>query len=103
MIKREVTQMTTVYCRRNKDNNLDFYIKEKQKEYFLFSQKPYRGLEAFFKKGVSLDIAINHGKGKGDSRMHKVMSKLPAYIRYIEKEYEIAFFEQSKRRLYKTA
>ena len=94
--------MTTVYCRRNKGNNLDFYIKNKETEYFLFSQRVYRGLESFFEKGVSLDNAINHRKGKGDSRIHKVMTKLPAYIRYIEKEYEIAFFEQSKRRLSKT-
>ena len=95
--------MTTVYCIRNKGNNLDFYIKNKETEFFLFSQRLYKGVEKYFRKGVSLNKAIDHSKCWDDYRIHRVMSKLPAYIRYIEKEYEIAFFEQSKRRLSKTA
>lgn len=91
--------MTTVYCKRNKNEMLDFYIEEKGEKYYLFPQKPYKGVENYYKKGVSLEKAINHGLCGKDHMIHKVMSKLPAYIRYVEKEYGIAVFEQSKRKL----
>ena len=91
--------MTRVYCRRNEVNTLDFYIADKDCEYYLFSQKAYLGVEKYFKNGVVLDNAINHSKGRSDYMIHKIMSKIPLYIKYVEKEYGIAFLEQSKRRL----
>ena len=90
--------MAKIYCRHN-HSNLDFFIADRGKEYFLFTQKWHRGIEEYFKHGVALDRAINHSKSRSDRMIHKVKSKLPMQIRYIEKEYGIAFLEQSKRRL----
>lgn len=90
--------MAKIYCKAN-HSNLDFIITEKGTEYFLFTQKWHRGVEEYFKNGVALDNAIDHSKSRSDRMVHKVMSKLPMYIKYIEKEYGIAFLEQSKRRL----
>ena len=91
--------MTKVYCKRNDDNRLDFFIKERQggAYFFLFSQKWYRGVEEYFKDGVPLDEALRHGKTKRDFMVQKVKSKLPVYIRYIERESGIAFLEQNRR------
>lgn len=91
--------MARVYCRRNETNTLDFYVADKGCEYYLFSQKAYLGVEKHFRNGVSLSNAINHSKGRADYMIHKIMSKLPIYIKYVEKEYGIALLEQSKRRL----
>ena len=91
--------MTKIYCRRNGTNTLDFYVTNKGYEYYLFSQKVYLGVEKHFKNGVALNDAINHRKGRGDYMIHKTKSKLPIFIKYVEREYGIALLEQSKKRL----
>ena len=95
--------MTKIYCKRNNNNGLDFILKERRVEFYLFSQKWHRGVEEYFKDGVSLDEAIRHGKTRKDRMIHKVKTKLPMYIRHIEKESGMTFLEQSKRRLARAA
>lgn len=86
--------MAKIYCKRN-NNGLDFILKERGSEFFLFSQKWHRGVEEYFKDGRSLDEAIRHGKTRKDRMVHKVKSKLPAYIRYIEDESGMVFLRRS--------
>ena len=98
--------MTTIYCKRNgsEAQTLDFYVVKDREEFFLFSQKKiYAGLEKHYSRGVSLNDAINHSKGKTDYMIHKTMTKLPVYLRYVEKEYGITLLDQSKKRLRKAA
>ena len=89
--------MTTIYCRSN-SNKHDFYLNFEGYTYYLFSQ-PFRyGVDEFFKNGVKLDKAINHGIGRSDFAIHHTMDKLKAYIKYIETEYEVIILKQTKRK-----
>lgn len=90
--------MTTIYCKRS-NNALDFFITDKGNEYYMFSQRPYTGVEEYFKKGIALNNAIKHSKCGDNKMIHKTITKLPTYIKYIEKEYGIALLEQSKKKL----
>ena len=76
--------MTKIYCKENANGKIDFYIVTEGVHYFLFSQKRYK-------------------RGRSDYAIHRTMTKLPGYIKFIEKEYGIAVLNQSKRRLQEAA
>lgn len=95
--------MTTIYCKHNSNKKTDFYMIANGVHYYLFSQKSYCGVTKFYRNGVCLKDAINHKRGRSDYAIHKTMTKLPSYIRYIEKEYGIAVFDRSIRKLQEAA
>ena len=95
--------MTTIYCKQNSNEKTDFYMIADGVHYYLFSQKKYCGVMKYYRNGVCLKEAINHKRGRSDYAIHKTMTKLPGYIKYIEKEYGIAVLEQSKRKLQEAA
>ena len=72
---------------------------------FLTIRRNRRGRKSYPDRsnGVCLKDAINHKRGRSDYAIHKTMTKLPGYIKYIEKEYGIAVLEQSKRKLQEAA
>lgn len=90
--------MVKITCKTRSNQTLDFFLVDNRKEYYLFTQKRYRVVEEYFKNGVTLDEAIRHGKVKNNCRLHKVKSKLPVYIKYLESESGMAFLDQTKRR-----
>ena len=89
---------TRIYCEATDQGVHSFYLIQEGKEYFLFSQNYRRGVQKYFKDGVLLSQAINYSKTHNDCALMRTMSKIPTYIRYIEKEYEIEVFEQTKKR-----
>ena len=98
--------MNKIYCELNTRNTeqLDFYITTSDgRRIYLLSQKYYESLEDYFGNGVSLDDALDHSKGGCYISIHKVKSKLPAYIRYAEQEYGVAILNKTRRRLEKSA
>ena len=95
--------MTTIYCKQNSNGKTEFYMVANGVHYYLFSQKKYCGVTKFYRNGVCLKDAINHKRGRSDYAIHKTMTKLPSYIRYIEKEYGIAVFDRSIRKLQEAA
>ena len=89
---------TMIYCEPTQQGVHSFYIVTDGQEYYLFSQNYRKGVQEFFSKGVSLRESMNYSKTHNDSAVMRTMSKLPMYIRYIEKEYEIEILERTKKR-----
>lgn len=86
-----------VYCKPTSKGIHSFYLKSEGEEYFLFCQDYRAGVQDYFSRGVSLDDAYNYSKANHNSALIKTISKLPMYIRYVEKEYGIEVLEQTKK------
>lgn len=89
---------TMIYCKPTQQGVHSFYLVTGGEEYFLFSQNSRKGVQEYFSRGVTIDDSMKFAKTKNDSAIIRTMTKLPMYIRYIEKEYEIEVYEQTKRR-----
>ena len=87
-----------IICRTTAKDTTSFYITSGNKQYFLFNQPFRRSVKQFFQNGVQLERALDASHAYGNSALIRTMRKLPAYIRYIEKEEGVLFFEQSKRK-----
>ena len=87
-----------IYCETEKHGVHSFYLVTEGREYFLFNQNYRKGVQEYYNKGVPISLAINRSKSHNNSALVRTMTKLPMYIRYIEKEYGIEIFEQTKKR-----
>ena len=88
-----------IYCKTTQKGIHSFYLLQEGNEYFLFSQKYRKGVQEYFGRGgVYFDQSRNYAKSHNDAAIIRTMNKLPIYIKYIEKEYEIAVFNQTKKR-----
>ena len=86
-----------IYCVKKQGMHSFFMLQGKQK-YYLFCQNYRKGVQEYFCKGVSLNESIDYSKAHNDSAIMRTMSKLPMYIKYIEKEYGIEVFEKTKKK-----
>lgn len=86
-----------VVGRKGKDGTIHLYLGTEKREYFLFAQKYRPGIKEFFKNPVLLDRAMDFSKARYNAPLEKIMEKLPPSIHYIEKEYDVAVFNQTKR------
>lgn len=89
---------TTVCCRTTGKGIHTFYVLVGNNRYFLFNQNFKRGVDHYYGQGVSLKDAVAFSRAHGDRALIKTMSKIPNYIKYIEKEYDIEILEQTRRR-----
>ena len=89
-----------VFCVGAEDysGNQDFYIKADGNTYFLFRQSYRKGIQEYFGNGVDLSRALKYKWKKADTAIQRTVDKLPAYIKYVEKEYGIAILERTKKR-----
>ena len=46
----------------------------------------------------SINEAMNYAKSHNDTAIVRTMTKIPVYVKYIEREYDIAVFNQTKKR-----
>ena len=74
--------MAKVYCTA-KDDTHEFYLNANGCDYYLFSQNRRKSVDSFYRHGVYLEKAINHGIGRSDWAIHHTMDKLMNYIPYI--------------------
>jgi len=65
------------------------YLVVGNKEYYLFSQKYKKTVVDYYSKGVVLEKAMDFSRSKRNKGITKIMEKLPAYVRNIEREYDI--------------
>ncbi len=80
-----------------------FFLLGDQRPGILFLQKSYRrGVQNYFSKGVPSDESINFSKACHGNSVMWTMSKIPMYVKYIEREYEVEVFRQTKKRNRKT-
>lgn len=89
---------TIIFCETNANGCQDFYLKHGDKKYFLFEQSFRKTIKSFFGNGVSLERGMKFANTTSFA-VRNVMSKLPIYIKYIEKEFGVAILEQTKRKL----
>ncbi len=87
-----------IYCELTDRGEHLFYLAVGGEDYFLFSQDYRKGVQAYFSKGVALEQSMKYSKAHNDSALERTMTKLPMYIKYIEKEYEIEVLEKTKKR-----
>ena len=78
--------MIMIDCERTGDGMHNFYMWQNGVQYFLFAQKFRKGVDAFFRNGVTLEKAQNRKKARHDTAILRTMDKLLMYIRYAEKE-----------------
>lgn len=86
---------TTIFCRRADYDLHSFYIRANGKTYYLFSQPYKRSTHDFFEGGICLDRALDFSRAKGNFALLHTMEKLPAYIRYVERVFEIAVLRKT--------
>ena len=87
-----------IYCEPTQQGVHSFYLITRGEKYFLFSQNYRKGVQEYFSKGVPLADSRKYAKTRNDRALIRTMTKLPMYIRYVEKEYEIELYEQAKKR-----
>ncbi|MBR4344696.1 MAG: hypothetical protein IKP88_18675 [Lachnospiraceae bacterium] len=73
------------------------YLVAENKEYYLFRQAYRRGVADYYRKGVTVDAAINYSKAKYDNSVIHTMSKLLSHIRYVEKESGIVVLDRTRK------
>lgn len=91
-----------IYSRTTDKGKQTFYLVSQDREYCLFTQKFHRGVKAFFRNKVLLKDALDVSKSRHDTALIKTMTKLPVYIKYIEKEYGVAIMESTIKKREKT-
>ena len=89
----------TVYCKATDQGVHTFYLVSEGREYFLFHQNFRRGVAEYYRYGVTVNEAINFGRSKHNTALINTMEKLPAYIRYVEKEYGIEVLKQTAKKI----
>lgn len=84
-----------IFCRTVAKGKQSFYMTVNGQKYFLFTQDYRVSNKEYFQNGVSIS-EINNYSGVHSTAVRKTLDKLPSYIKYIEKEYEIAVFKKTK-------
>jgi len=95
--KGRADKMTKIYYKEGRGKH-SFYMLNDRKEYYLFTQSKRKGVGAFYRGGVTLDRAINHGIGRRDRAIHQTMDKLIRNIKYIEEENDIVVLKKTGRK-----
>ena len=88
----------TIFCETMAKGIHAFYLLTNGQRYYLFIQDYRKGVQEYFGRGVPINEAMNYSRSHNDSAVVKTMSKIPMYVKYIEKEYAIEVFEQTKKR-----
>ena len=89
---------TTIYCKPTAKGIHSFYLLFGKEEFYLFSQAYRKGVEEYYGKGVRIDESMKYSRAHNDSAITRTMGKIPMYVKYVEKEYDIEVLEQTKKR-----
>ena len=87
-----------IYCLTTNEGTQSFYLRAAGESYYLFSQEFRRGVKDFFSSELPLDAAIDFSRAGKDRAVIRTMKKIPAYIKYIEKEYGIEVLRKTARK-----
>ena len=86
---------TRIFCKTTSKGVQSFYLQCNDGTFFLFCQNYRRGVKEYFSCGVTLSDALDFSHGGTNSAIKKTKEKLPSYIRYIEREYDISVLEKT--------
>lgn len=84
-----------VVCKEVEKGTLSFYVVAEGKEFYLFQQPFKKSVKDYFGGGVLINEA-NYASARGEA-VKKTLDKLPSYLKYIEKEYDVAVFEKTRK------
>ena len=87
---------TKIYCKTLSKGIHSFYLSHNGMDYLLFCQEYRRGVNDFYKNGVRFDEARDYSKARRDTALIKTMDKIPMYVKYIEREYNIQILNKTK-------
>lgn len=87
----------TILCEISEKGIHTFYLLTCEQRYYLFNQDFRKGVHEYFSRGVLINDAMDYSKSHKDNAVVKTMSKIPMYVKYIEKEYAIEIFERTKK------
>lgn len=79
--------MNTIYCIKNANGSLDFFARSSSGECYLFTQKFYLSVYNMYRNPLSVKQATSFKKADENTILRKVIEKLPAYLKYAEKNY----------------
>ena len=91
---------TKVFCRTTAKSIQTFYVTVNGETKTLFSQTFRRSNKAFFEKGVNINSLGNFKNAHSES-VRKTLDKLPSYLHYIEKEYDVIIYKKTESKKYK--
>ena len=97
-LKEEIDMKTKIISRATDQNVMSFYITSKDKQYYLFSQTFYRSVQEYYGRGILLTQALDTSSAHRNRALLHTMCKLPAYIKYIEKEHDLTILDQTIRK-----
>ena len=86
---------TKIYCKEQKKGTLSFYLNHMGNDYLLFCQPYKKGANDFYKNGVRFDESIDYSKARRNRAIFKTMDKIPMYVKYVEKEYNIKVLDKT--------
>ena len=89
---------SVVYCKPIAKGIHAFYLNVGETTYYLFSQNYRRGVNKYFSNGVRLDKAVCFSSAKGDTALMRTMEKIPMYIRYIERTYDVVVLRKTAKK-----
>ena len=93
-----------IYCYPTKKGVHSFYLIHEGEKIWLFNQAYKKSVNRYFRDGRTIDEALKAYKVRSrdgiqkDFALRKTAQKLPLYLRYVEKEYDIQVMEKTKRR-----
>ncbi len=87
-----------IICKPTKKGVQTFYLIIGNESYYLFAQAYRKGVAKFYRNGVWLDKAMKHSKAHNDTAIMKAMDKIPKYVRYLEKEYDMEILMRTRKR-----
>ena len=85
-----------IFCKTIAKGKQSFYVTVNEKRYFLFTQDYRISNKEFFQNGVGISEK-NKYANVHSTAVKRTLDKLPAYIRYVEKEYDVAIYEKTQK------
>ncbi|MCI8944379.1 MAG: hypothetical protein HFE33_01720 [Clostridia bacterium] len=87
-----------IYSRMTSKDKQTFYLISHGQEYYLFTQKFYRGVKTYFYNKVVLKDALDMSKPHRDTALLRTKRKLLIYLKHVEKENNLIILNQTSNK-----
>ena len=88
----------TVFCKTTAKATQSFFVNVHGRDYFLFNQNFRKSNKEYFRNGVNIHELGNFSSAHS-SAVRKTLDKLPTYLRYVEKEYDVAIYNKPQKKV----
>lgn len=70
---------------KKENNNINFYLKNDNGEFWLFEQECSKGVYEYFKNGRAEREILNFTKWERNKRLNNTINRIPREIKYVSK------------------